>query len=131
MLLNTVLINISIGELFDKYSILLIKLKKITNKDKLDYVKKELDSLNAHIIKFNFDNLVLENIKKINERLWEIEDKIREKELKKEFDDEFINLARQVYLTNDERCNMKNIINKYYNSEIKEIKSYDNFNLLI
>jgi len=131
MLLNTVLINISIGELFDKYSILLIKLEKITNKDKLDYVKKELDSLNAHIIKFNLDNSLLENIKKINERLWEIEDKIREKELKKEFDDEFINLARQVYLTNDERCNMKNIINKYYNSEIKEIKSYDNFNLLI
>jgi len=126
MTLYTVDVSISIGELFDKYSILQIKLEKINNTNKLIYVKKEIEYLQPHINKFNLDKSLLECIKNINEKLWVIEDKLREKEIKKEFDDEFISLARQVYITNDERCNIKNKINLYCNSEIKEIKSYDN-----
>jgi hypothetical protein len=129
MTLYTVDVSISIGELFDKYSILQIKLEKINNTNKLIYVKKEIEYLQPHINKFNLDKSLLECIKNINEKLWVIEDKIREKEIKKEFDDEFISLARQVYITNDERCNIKNKINLYCNSEIKEIKSYDNINI--
>jgi hypothetical protein len=130
MTLYKVDVSISIGELFDKYSILQIKLEKINNTNKLIYVKKEIEYLQPHINKFNVDKSLLESIKNINEKLWVIEDKIREKEIKKEFDDGFISLARQVYITNDERCNIKNKINLYCNSEIKEIKSYDNINII-
>ena len=70
-----------------------------------------------------------EKIKKVNEKLWTIEDSIRLKESNQEFDEEFIALARSVYITNDERAKIKNEINKILNSEINEIKSYVNYKL--
>ena len=121
----TELINVSIGELWDKYTILLIKKQKIDNKDKLKSVDLELELLNAKMNKYKFyDNPLFLELKVINETLWEIEDSIRIKELNKEFDSIFINLARNVYITNDKRCECKNKINDFYGSSIQEIKEY-------
>lgn len=117
-------ITISIGELYDKYSILLIKKEKINDVNKLFYLNKEINFLTPLILKFNLSNLVFERLKKINEILWDVEDKIRIKEIKNEFDEEFISLARLVYKTNDQRYIVKNEIDNIFNSEIKEIKSY-------
>jgi len=117
-------ITISIGELYDKYSILLIKKEKIKDVNKLFYLNKEINFLTPLILKFNLNNLVFEKLKKINEILWDVEDKIRIKEIKNEFDEEFISLARLVYKTNDQRHIVKNEIDNIFNSEIKEIKSY-------
>lgn len=114
----------SIGELYDKYSILLIKKEKIKNIDKLNHITKELNYLQPLINKYPLELHLIEKIKNINKQLWEIEDNIRIKEIKCEFDDEFINLARLVYKTNDERYSIKTTINCVYFSEIKEIKSY-------
>jgi len=121
------LIPVSLGELFDKYSILQIKYEKIKDNNKLLIIKKELEYLSIHISKYNLDLNLIQKIKNINEKLWEIEDKIREKEKEKCFDDEFIQLARLVYKTNDMRCNIKNEINSVLNSDISDIKSYTNY----
>jgi hypothetical protein len=121
----TELINVSIGELWDKYTILLIKKDKIDNKDKLKSVNLELELLNAKMNKYKFyENSLFLELKIINEKLWEIEDSIRIKELNKEFDGDFIDLARNVYITNDKRCECKNKINNFYGSSIQEIKEY-------
>lgn len=117
-------ITISIGELYDKYSILLIKKEKINDDNKLFYLNKEINLLTPLIVKFNLNDLVFEKLKKINEILWDVEDKIRIKEIKNDFDEEFISLARLVYKTNDQRHIVKNEIDNIFNSEIKEIKSY-------
>jgi hypothetical protein len=114
-------IPISVGELLDKISILEIKAFLTDN----EYVHKELDELNQ--IKSTLTQYTLEyevQLKKVNETLWEIEDKIREKEKLKEFDDEFIELARSVYKNNDERAKIKKEINELTNSTYKEIKLY-------
>jgi len=114
-------IPISVGELLDKISILEIKAFLTDN----EYVHKELDELNQ--IKSTLTQYTLKyevQLKKINERLWKIEDKIREKEKLKEFDDEFIELARSVYKNNDERAKIKKEINELTNSTYKEIKLY-------
>ena len=111
--------------MWDKYTILLIKKQKIDNKDKLKSVDLELELLNAKMNKYKFyDNPLFLELKVINETLWEIEDSIRIKELNKEFDSIFINLARNVYITNDKRCECKNKINDFYGSSIQEIKEY-------
>lgn len=117
-------VPVSIGELFDKYTILQIKQKRITNKDKLDMVNKELAYLKKSVDNYTIENELLNELRQINEQLWVIEDNIRIKEQRNEFDDEFISLARQVYITNDKRSETKNKINKILNSEIYEIKSY-------
>jgi hypothetical protein len=114
-------IPISVGELLDKISILEIKAFLTDN----EYVHKELDELNQ--IKSTLTQYTLEyevQLKKVNERLWKIEDQIREKEKLKEFDDEFIELARSVYKNNDERAKIKKEINELTNSSYKEIKLY-------
>ena len=80
--------------------------------------------MKPYIDKCNLSNEIQEKLKNINEKLWNIEDNIRKKEISNEFDDEFIQLARLVYITNDERSRIKNEINKCLNSEINEIKSY-------
>ena len=121
-------IPISIGELFDKYSILLIKLEKITNTEKLIYINKELDYLKPFINKYNIDNNLFTNLFTVNKKLWEIEDRIRQKEHNKKFDDEFIELARSVYITNDIRADIKKQINILLNSDIMEIKNYNYYN---
>ncbi len=117
-------IPISIGELYDKYTILLIKKEKITDINKLEHINKEIEYLHPFIKKYNLDNNIIDNLKNINTKLWDIEDNIRIKEYKNEFDNEFIQLARLVYITNDERFRVKNQINNLVNSEIKEMKSY-------
>lgn len=127
--MNNCLIPVSLGELYDKFSILLIKSEKISDQTKLLEVKREISLLEPYINKFNLNNEMRENIKLVNEKLWNIEDSIRLKEYKNEFDDEFIILARSVYIMNDERAKIKNEINKILNSEINEIKSYANYKL--
>lgn len=115
-------IPISVGELIDKITILEIKAFLSDN----EYVHKELEELNQ--IKSTITQYILEyevQLKKINETLWKIEDKIREKENKKEFDDEFINLARSVYINNDKRAEIKRKINEETNSVYKEIKIFN------
>ena len=122
--MNICYIPVSVGELYDKYTILQIKKEKVNNVDKLAYITTELTHLQPLIDKFKLDLELVEKIKNVNERLWEIEDNIRIKEAKLEFDEEFIHLARLVYKTNDERYSIKAMINKIYNSAIQEIKHY-------
>ena len=127
MLINT---PISLGELVDKISILIIKQKNITDETKLDYVKKELDFLQKTLMNYVQQeeiNNYLENLININSKLWNIEDDIRECERKKLFDQSFIDLARSVYFTNDERAKVKNDINKTFGSELVEVKSYEEY----
>ncbi len=127
MLINT---PISLGELVDKISILIIKQKNITDETKLDHVKKELDFLQKTLmnyVKQEEINNYLENLININSKLWNVEDDIRECERKKLFDQTFIDLARRVYFTNDERAKVKNDINKTFGSELVEVKSYEEY----
>ena len=127
MLINT---PISLGELVDKISILIIKQKNITDETKLDHVKKELDFLQKTLMNYVQQeeiNNFLENLININSKLWNIEDDIRECERKKSFDQTFIDLARSVYFTNDERAKVKNDINKTFGSELVEVKSYEEY----
>ena len=127
MLINT---PISLGELVDKISILIIKQKNITDETKLDHVKKELDFLQKTLMNYVQQeeiNNYLENLININSKLWNIEDDIRECERKKMFDQTFIDLARSVYFTNDERAKVKNDINKIFGSELVEVKSYEEY----
>ena len=127
MLINT---PISLGELVDKISILIIKQKNITDETKLDHVKKEIDFLQKTLMNYVQQeeiNNYLENLININSKLWNIEDDIRECERKKLFDQTFIDLARSVYFTNDERAKVKNDINKTFGSELVEVKSYEEY----
>ena len=127
MLINT---PISLGELVDKISILIIKQKNITDETKLDHVKKELDFLQKTLMNYVQQeeiNNYLENLININSKLWNIEDDIRECERKKLFDQTFVDLARSVYFTNDERAKIKNDINKTFGSELVEVKSYEEY----
>lgn len=117
-------IPVSLGELCDKYSILQIKSERVKDENKLAEINKELLYLKPYMEKLNLNNTDFQKIKNINEKLWNIEDDIRIKEKNHEFDSEFIELARSVYKTNDERATIKNEINIKLNSEIKEIKSY-------
>ncbi len=121
-------VPVSIGELYDKYTILQIKKEKINSIDELSCITTELTYLQPLIDSFKLELEIIEQIKNVNNRLWEIEDNIRIKETKQEFDEEFINLARLVYKTNDERYSIKTMINKKFNSVIHEIKSYKKSN---
>jgi hypothetical protein len=120
-------IPVSVGELIDKLSILQVKKNKISNPEKLDYINKEFELLynlsseylNNLIIKNLYHNLV-----STNSNLWEIEDILRILEKEGKFEDEFINLARKVYFTNDKRFDLKNQINSITSSEIREVKEY-------
>ena len=117
--------QISIGELIDKITILKIKQVKMKG-DQLENVNKELKSLETIIkdYQIDVDKDLFDNLKKINYSLWEIEDSIRLKEKKQEFDKDFIELARSVYIQNDKRSLIKKNINIRYNSNITEEKSY-------
>ena len=117
-------IPVSIGEVFDKYSILEIKLSKIKNQQKKDLVSKEAELLKPYIEEYSLDEEIYGKLKNINTKLWEIEDMLRIKEHDKEFDEEFIQLARSVYFTNDERSEVKRHINMIFKSEIVEVKDY-------
>jgi len=119
-------IDISIGELVDKVSILSIKLEKIKNPVKLKNIKKEYDLLYASLqnIGITKDSKDFKNLVQVNLSLWDIEDKIRIKEANKEFDDNFIQLARSVYFENDKRAEIKKQINLSFGSDLIEEKEY-------
>ena len=127
--LDKILAEISAGELFDKITILEIKKEKISNKEKLIDIEKELNSLNDTVKKFIPDqsniSKHINDLKEINLKLWDIEDGKRAAEKEKKFDDKFIELARNVYKLNDERAKIKLAINTTLGSNIKEVKSYE------
>lgn len=124
-------IEISVGELLDKLSILQIKQARIKDAVKLVNINKELNTLlalwqqspySAADIKTELDDL-----RSVNQKLWDIEDDIRTKEAKGEFDDQFIQLARSVYITNDQRARIKKSINEKFESGLVEEKSYKDY----
>ena len=127
--MDRILAEISAGELIDKITILEIKKEKISNKEKLIEVDKELVSLNETLKKsINDENKILSfknDLKNINLKLWDIEDGKRSAEKNNKFDEKFIELARNVYKFNDERAKIKLAINNALGSNIKEVKSYE------
>lgn len=125
--MNTCLVPISIGELYDKYTILQIKCENIKDVEKQKNILNEMNYLKSHINKYLLDEQIINELKTINRQLWNIEDAIREKEKIEIFDDEFILLARSVYKTNDQRSKIKKHINSLLNSEIVEVKSYSEY----
>ena len=129
--MRKILTEISAGELLDKLSILEIKLNKIKDSNLLQEIKKEYNILNEtknkNINSLNEINFLYKNLKEINEKLWRIEDEIRLCEKTSDFKDKFIQLARDVYFTNDKRSKTKLEINKMLNSNIKEIKLYTEY----
>jgi hypothetical protein len=118
---------VSVGELIDKLSILHVKQTKITNEEKLEYINKEFELL------YNLSSGYLNNpeietlyhqLVETNSKLWDIEDRLRVIETEKRFEAEFVDYARKVYFTNDDRFRLKNEINNISNSEIREVKEY-------
>ena len=129
--MSKILTEISAGELLDKLSILEIKLSKIKNPALLQEIKKEYEAnneaKNKSVNSSNEMNVLYMDLKKINEHLWEIEDKIRLCEKNSDFKDKFIQLARDVYFTNDKRSKIKLEINKVSGSNIQEVKQYTQY----
>lgn len=123
-------IPVSIGELVDKLTILEIKLSNVSSQEKRSNLKKEYSELKS-VFK---NNIPIEKIEEYyqkllvtNKKLWKIEDDIRILEKQKLFNEEFIELARSVYITNDERFEIKNTINSLMGSNIKEEKLYEQY----
>lgn len=121
--------EVSLGELVDKISILKIKSEKITDSVKLSHVKKEEETLTQTLLSLKLENIDfhLKQMVEINLLLWVIEDDIRDLERAKDFGAKFIELARAVYITNDERFKRKNTINTTYKSGLVEVKSYKDY----
>ena len=130
-----ILAPISVGEIFDKLSILQIKEQKISEPTKLSNVKNEINELKKSIIDFEVDQQSYSNLLnglkaklfETNSKLWDIEDALRKLEKEKIFEQEFISLARQVYITNDERAEIKKEINELTGSSIIEEKYYSEY----
>jgi len=124
-------VPVSPGEVLDKITILEIKSERINDAGKLANVKRELELLQASwrqsVDEDETVRRIHDELKTINEALWEIEDDIRDKERAREFDGRFIELARSVYVTNDQRANAKKELNLYLGSEIVEEKSYQDY----
>ena len=123
-------IEVSNGELFDKLTILEIKLSKITDKDKLDNLMTEWEYINSQTLSYyqiygHKLTLIVDKLDDLNNELWWIEDQIRLCEKQKVFDIEFVELARSVYKLNDERHDLKKEIDKITNSKFSEEKSYN------
>ncbi len=129
--MSKILTEISAGELLDKLSILEIKLNKIKNPSFLQEVKREYDILNKtknnNISSSDKIDILYKNLKKINEKLWKIENEIRLCEKNSDFNDKFVQLARNVYFENDKRAKIKLEINKVLGSNIKEVKQYTEY----
>ncbi len=124
-------IELSVGELLDKITILQIKTERIDDVSKLENINKELKVLlslwgESPYSRHDLDAETKE-LKTINEELWDIEDKIRDKEREQVFDQGFISLARAVYFTNDKRADIKRKINSKTGSELIEEKSYSDY----
>ena len=128
---NKIFAEISVGELLDKISILEIKQKNLKDTEKTKIVSKELESLNNTLkndVSITDEIKSLYNdLKAINLKLWDIEDGKRECERNKDFGEKFIELARSVYIENDNRAKIKNKINQLSGSNISEVKSYDKY----
>ena len=125
-------IEVSNGEILDKITILVIKSKIIADPIKLKNINNELDELKPFLDVVGYEsnvtvNSLVKELQAINEKLWVIEDKLRDKEKSKEFDDEFVQLARGVYFTNDERARIKKNLNEVTNSKFVEEKSYQKY----
>ena len=126
--MNKILVEVSVGELLDKISILEIKKEKIKNQEKLKFISDEYNILKAELDK----NITLDeklsdlfgSLKDINSKLWVIEDEKRMCEKKSDFGEKFVKLSRDIHLLNDKRANIKLDINNHTGSKIKEIKEY-------
>ena len=129
--MNKILVEVSVGELLDKISILEIKQDKIKDLEKLKFINEEHSILNDQLSKnVKSDeklNSLFSSLKSINSKLWVIEDEKRQCEKDKNFTDRFIKLSRDVHFLNDDRAKIKLEINNYTGSKIKEIKEYTNY----
>ena len=124
-------VDLSIGEFFDKMTILEIKKERIADRDKLENINKEYSYLEGLLDELSItrEDVAEEvgKLKEVNEKLWIIEDDIREKERRRSFDTDFIELARSVYITNDQRSEIKRAINLKLGSDFVEEKSYEEY----
>ena len=129
--MNKILVEVSVGELLDKISILEIKQEKIKDLEKLKYIKDEhnilKDQLDKNVKSDDKLEELFKSLKQINSNLWVIEDEKRMCEKKSEFDEKFIKLSRDVHFLNDDRAKIKLEINNYTGSKIKEIKEYTKY----
>jgi len=129
--MNKILVEVSIGELLDKISILEIKQEKIKDPEKLKFINEEhsilKDQLNSNVKSNQKVTELFESLKQINAKLWVIEDDKRQCEKEKDFTDTFIKLSRDVHFLNDDRAKIKLEINNHTGSKIKEIKEYTSY----
>tara|TARA_B100000965_G_scaffold39225_1_gene28856 strand:+ start:179 stop:568 length:390 start_codon:yes stop_codon:yes gene_type:complete len=129
--MNKILVEVSIGELLDKISILEIKKEKIKDPDKIKYISDEhsilKDQLNKNVKSDEKLNNLFKSLKEINAKLWVIEDKKRQCEKDKDFGEKFVMLSRDVHFLNDDRAKIKLQINNHTGSKIREIKEYTNY----
>ncbi|MDA8809241.1 DUF6165 family protein [Candidatus Pelagibacter bacterium] len=129
--MNKILVEVSVGELLDKISILEIKQEKIKDPEKLKFINEEhsilKDQLNNNVKSDQKLNELFESLKQINAKLWVIEDDKRQCEKEKDFTESFIKLSRDVHFLNDDRAKIKLEINNHTGSKIKEIKEYTNY----
>ena len=129
--MNKIIVEVSIGELLDKISILEIKQEKIKDSEKLKFINNEhsilKDQLNMNVKSDNKLNDLYQSLKEINSKLWVIEDDKRQCEKDKDFGEKFIKLSRDVHFLNDDRAKIKLEINNHTGSVIKEIKEYTSY----
>ncbi|MDC0853231.1 DUF6165 family protein [Candidatus Pelagibacter sp.] len=129
--MNKILVEVSVGELLDKISILEIKQEKIKDTEKLKFINEEhsilKDQLNNNVKSDQKLNELFESLKQINAKLWVIEDDKRQCEKEKDFTEDFIKLSRDVHFLNDDRAKIKLEINNHTGSKIKEIKEYTSY----
>ena len=129
--MNKIIVEISVGELLDKISILEIKQEKIKDLNKLKFIKTEYsilkEQLNNKVKSSGKIDKLYKSLKEVNSKLWVIEDDKRLCEKEKKFDEKFIKLSRDVHFLNDERARVKLEINTLMNSNIKEIKEYTDY----
>ena len=129
--MNKIIVEVSVGELLDKISILEIKQEKIKDPNKLKFIKDEYsilkEQLDTNVKSTSEINKLYKSLKEINSKLWVIEDDKRLCEKEKKFDEKFIKLSRDVHFLNDERARVKLEINTLMNSNIKEIKEYTDY----
>ena len=129
--MNKIIVEVSVGELLDKISILEIKQEKIKDSEKLKFIKNEYsilkDQLDKNVKSDDKLNNLYQSLKEINAKLWVIEDDKRQCEKDKDFGEKFIKLSRDVHFLNDDRAKIKLEINNHTGSAIKEIKEYTNY----
>ena len=129
--MNKILVEVSVGELLDKISILEIKKEKILNTESLEFINREYSVLKEQLSKnVKSDeklNKLFESLKNINTKLWDIEDEKRLYEKNSDFGENFIKVSRDIHFLNDDRSKIKLEINKYTGSKIREIKEYTSY----